>query len=54
MGKEIFQAIVVFIMAIPFIYMAVDVFIDISKQIYKGYRLKLKPAVINIFTMINR
>lgn len=54
MGKEIIQAIVVFIMAIPFIYMAFDVTVDIVKQIYNGYRLKLKPAVINIFTMINR
>ena len=51
--KEIIQAIVVFILAVPFIYMAFDIAKDVVKEsgnIFKGYSKPLTSGIINIFS----
>ncbi|GEM_PF-2667588 len=51
--KEIFQALVVFILAIPFIYMAFDIFRDIVKEsgrIFKRYGKPLATTVVHVFS----
>ena len=45
---EYLQALVVLLLAIPFIYMAYDVSMELGKQLYRYTNLKLKPAVISL------
>ena len=46
--KEIFQALVVFLIALPFIYMAYDVTLDIISRFSRA----LKPVAINFVNTI--
>jgi len=46
--KEIFQALVVLLIALPFIYMAYDVTLDIFSRFSRA----LKPVAINIVNTI--
>lgn len=51
--KEIIQATVVFILAIPFIYMAYDITKDVVKEsgnLFKRYSKPLTSVIINIFS----
>jgi len=52
MIKEIMQALVVLILAIPFIYMAYDVAREISANLYKYMNRRLKPIVIQSLNML--
>ena len=52
MLKEWMQAIVVLILAIPFIYMAYDVSKEIASNLYKYMNRRLKPILIQSIQMI--
>lgn len=51
MLKEIVQALVVLVLAIPFIYMAYDVSKEIAANLYKYMNRKLKPVLIQTLNL---
>ena len=55
MVKELMQAFVVLLLAIPFIYMAYDVARELSRNMYKMVKVRVIPTMTHLFNMtINR
>lgn len=54
MVLEFIKTLVILLIAIPFIYIVVDVFIDILKRIFGFYRKKAKPVIISIYSSLNK
>ncbi|MGD9900319.1 MAG: hypothetical protein AB7T22_14440 [Calditrichaceae bacterium] len=48
MTKELIKALVVLIIATPFIYMAFDVIMDLGKKSYVYYSKKARPVLVNV------
>lgn len=47
--KEILQAVVVLLIGLPFVYMAVDVTVDLIRR----FSRKAKPVVVQVTNSIN-
>lgn len=52
MSKEILKALVVLIIATPFIYMVYDVTKDLGKKLYIYYNRKARPVLVNTINSI--
>jgi hypothetical protein len=46
--KEVFQVLVVLLLAVPFIYMAYDISKDLIKKSYHFFSRKAKPILTGI------
>lgn len=49
--KEILAALVVILIALPFLYMVYDVTVDLLNNFYKTYIIKAKPVMISIVSL---
>lgn len=50
----IIKTLFMLLMAAPFLYIVVDVFVDISKRMFGFFRAKTKPVMISINSAFNK
>jgi len=51
---EIFKMLFLLLIAVPFIYIVVDVIVDIFKRTVGFYRRKAKPVIIRVYTSLDK
>ena len=49
---EALKNLIILLIALPFIYIVADVFIDIFKRMFGFYQKKAKPVLISIFSSL--
>jgi len=54
MIAESIKTLIILLIAIPFVYIVVDVIIDILKRVFGFYREKAKPVIISIYSSFNK
>jgi hypothetical protein len=54
MVLEILKILILMLIAVPFIYIVVDVIVDIFKRTLIFYRQKAKPVIIRIYTSFDK
>ncbi len=50
----VIKTLLLLLIAAPFIYIVVDVFIDIFKRIFGFFRIRAKPVIISIHSSLNK
>jgi hypothetical protein len=50
--NELLKALIVVIMAVPFIYMFFDVVIDMTKKTYSILHLKARPVLVTLISKL--
>ncbi|MFQ5602406.1 MAG: hypothetical protein ACE5HS_03990 [bacterium] len=50
----ILKTAVILLIAVPFIYMFVDVFVDLHKRSFHFYRHKAKPVVVSVLSTFSK
>jgi len=54
MVLKVLNIFFILIIAIPFIYIFVDVMVDIFRRTFGFFRLKTKPALVNILSLYSK